>query len=44
MKILEGWVGQAKRDVIKWAAFSKWDKMGHRYVGSIKKPKNVGHN
>ena len=21
-------VGQAKRDVIKWAAFSKWDKMG----------------
>ena len=25
-----GGVGQAKRDVIKWAAFSKWDKMGRR--------------
>ena len=29
-KKIVGWVGQAKRDVIKWAAFSKWDKMGRR--------------
>ena len=37
-----GQVGQAKRDVIKWAAFSKWDKMEHRQVGRSKKPKNEG--
>ena len=41
-KKIVGWVGQAKRDVIKWAAFSKWDKMGRRQVGRSKKAKKQG--
>ena len=37
-----GQVGQAKRDVIKWAAFSKWDKIGRRQVGRSKKAQKRG--
>ena len=37
-----GRVGQTKKDVIKQAAFSKRDQMGHRQVGRSKKAKKRG--